>query len=136
MGNSLEDWKRVPTTADAVFGIHLPYRPPKNPIGAFFWRRRVWLETTFGLCLFEPWEKILILTIFYLLLTLVFTGLYKFVPQQLPLLYKRLLYYFFGNEETDVTAMSVRHLVAGLVKLNASASAPAGVTVGPALSEL
>ena len=76
------------------------------------------------------------MTIFYLLLTLVFTGLYKFLPQQLPLLYKRLLYYFFGNEETDVTAMSVRHLVAGLVKLNASASAPAGVTVGPTLSEL
>ncbi|KAI8973140.1 hypothetical protein BD414DRAFT_499260 [Trametes punicea] len=60
MGNSLEDWKRVPTTADVLFGIHLPYRPPKNPVGAFFWRKRVWLETTSGLCLFEPWEKILI----------------------------------------------------------------------------
>ena len=60
MGNSLEDWKRTPTTADAIFGIHLPYRAPKNPVGAFLWRQRVWLETTFGLCLFEPWEKILI----------------------------------------------------------------------------
>ena len=59
MRNSLEDWKRVPTTASAVFGIELPYRPPKSALGAFLWRRRFWLETTSGLSLLEPWEKIL-----------------------------------------------------------------------------
>ncbi|KAI9066156.1 hypothetical protein FKP32DRAFT_1674114 [Trametes sanguinea] len=123
MGNSLEDWKRTPTTADTIFGVHLPLRPPKNPVGAYLWRWRVWFETTSGLVVFEPWEKILILTVFYLLLTLVLTGLYKFLPQQLPQLYRRLLYYFFGSEESDVAATavsvssSVRHLVAGWVKV-------------------
>ncbi|OSC98839.1 hypothetical protein PYCCODRAFT_902896 [Trametes coccinea BRFM310] len=60
MGNSLEDWKRTPTTADTIFGVHLPLRPPKNPVGAYLWRWRVWVETTSGLVVFEPWEKILI----------------------------------------------------------------------------
>ncbi|KAI0354047.1 hypothetical protein OH77DRAFT_1457071 [Trametes cingulata] len=121
MRNSLEDWKRVPTTASALFGIDLPYRPPKNRVGAFLWRWRLWIETTIGLSLLEPWEKILVLTIIYLLLTLVFTGLYKFVPQQAPLVYRRLLYYFFGNEEMDVAAASVRHLVADWTKYNRTA---------------
>ena len=59
MGNSLEDWKRTPTTAAALFSIDLPYRPPKNAVGAFLWRKRFWIETTSGLSLLEPWEKIL-----------------------------------------------------------------------------
>ena len=59
MGNSLEDWKREPTTVGAIFGIDLPYRPPKNPVGAFLWRQRFWIETTSGLSLLEPWEKLL-----------------------------------------------------------------------------
>ncbi|CDO76391.1 hypothetical protein BN946_scf184937.g5 [Trametes cinnabarina] len=104
MGNSLEDWKRTPTTASTLFGVHLPLRPPKT-------RRRVRLA--------------LALVVFYLLLTLVVTGLCKFVPQQLPQAYRRLLYYFFGSEDSDVAAMSssVRHLVAGWAKLgNVSAS--------------
>ncbi|KAI0635402.1 hypothetical protein C8Q77DRAFT_1217242 [Trametes polyzona] len=121
MGNSVEDWKREPTTASALFGIELPYRPPKNPVGAFLWRQRFWIETTSGLSLLEPWEKILILAIFYLLITLVFTGLYKFVPQQLPLLHRRLVYYFFGNDESAAAAVSVRHLVADWVRHNVSA---------------
>ncbi|KAI0780342.1 hypothetical protein BD413DRAFT_607668 [Trametes elegans] len=131
MGNTYEDWTRVPTTAGALFGIELPYRPPKNALGAFLWRRRFWLETTSGLSLLEPWEKILVLAIFYLLLTLVFTGLYKFVPQQAPLLYHRLLYYFFGNDDPAAhahavasasTAVSARHFagVADWIQHNVS----------------
>ena len=58
--NSLEFWKSTPTTAAVLFGIEMPYRPPKSPLGAFLWRQRVWLETTAGLSLLEPWEKVLI----------------------------------------------------------------------------
>ena len=156
MGNSLEDWKRVPTTAGALFGIDLPYRPPKNPVGAFLWRQRFWIETTSGLSLLEPWEKILTrmspplplpsppsmqcgmltlaciilpypqtatrraVAILYFLLTLVFTGLYKFVPQPAPLLYRRTLYYLFGSEGSEAAAMSVRRLVADWAGRNTS----------------
>ena len=59
MGNSPDYWKRVPTTAEAIFGIELPYRPPKGRVAAFLWRQRLLLETTFGLSVLEPWEKVL-----------------------------------------------------------------------------
>ena len=58
--NSLEFWKSTPSTAAVLFGVEMPYRPPVNPVGAFLWRRRVWVETTTGLSLLEPWEKLLI----------------------------------------------------------------------------
>ena len=59
MGLSPADWKRTPTTMEAVFGVELPYRPPKHPLAAFLWRQRLLLETTFGLSVLEPWEKVL-----------------------------------------------------------------------------
>ena len=59
MGNSPDYWKRVPTTAEAIFGIELPYRPPKGRLAAFLWRQRLLLECTFGLSVLEPWEKVL-----------------------------------------------------------------------------
>ncbi|KAH9855495.1 hypothetical protein C2E23DRAFT_857683 [Lenzites betulinus] len=121
MRNSLEDWKRVPTTASTLFGVDLPYRPPKSAVGAYIWRRRMWIETTWGLSVLEPWEKILVLAFFYLLTTLVFTGVYKFVPHRGPLVYRRLLYYILGNEaEGAAGAMSVRHLVTDWARYNAS----------------
>ena len=58
--------------------------------------------------------------ILYFVFTLVFTGLYKFLPQQVPLLYNRTLYYLLGNEQSEVAAMSVRRLVTGWVGRNAS----------------
>ena len=60
MKKAYESWKRVPTTTSAIIGLDLPYRPPKSPLGAFLWRRRMWLETTIGLSLLEPWEKVLV----------------------------------------------------------------------------
>ncbi|KAI0073844.1 hypothetical protein K474DRAFT_1602620 [Panus rudis PR-1116 ss-1] len=119
MPNTLEDWKRVPTTSAVIFGVELPYRPPKNSLGAFLWRKRIWIESTMGLSVLEPWEKILVLVVFYLTLTLVITGLYKLVPQQTVQLQKRLLYYFLGEESLDETT-SVTRVVAGWVGRNAS----------------
>ncbi|EKM53101.1 uncharacterized protein PHACADRAFT_52265, partial [Phanerochaete carnosa HHB-10118-sp] len=73
-------------------------RPPKSPVGAFFWRRRVWFETTMGLSVLEPWEKVMILVVFFLLLTITATGMYKYLPQELDVIQQRMVYYFFGQE--------------------------------------
>ncbi|KAI0683516.1 hypothetical protein C8Q76DRAFT_317879 [Earliella scabrosa] len=115
MGHSTEDWKRVPSAAAALFAIDLPYCPPKNPIAAFLWRRRLWIEVTCGLSLLEPWEKVITLAIFYLLLTLVVTAVFQFMPQQAPRLYHRSRYYLFGSEGgVSVPASTgVRRLVIG-----------------------
>ncbi|GJE93995.1 hypothetical protein PsYK624_101630 [Phanerochaete sordida] len=60
MHNSLEYWRTTPSTAAALFSVEMPYRPPKSRVGAFLWRRRMWLETTMGLSVLEPWEKLMI----------------------------------------------------------------------------
>lgn len=57
---SLPSWKRVPTTADVLFGLALPYQAPKSALGAFLWRRRLWFETTFALSMLQPWEKVVL----------------------------------------------------------------------------
>lgn len=33
---------------------------PDSAIAQFFWRRRMWFESTFVLSMLEPWEKILL----------------------------------------------------------------------------
>ena len=58
--------------------------------------------------------------ILYLLLTLVVTGLYRFVPHHVPAMYSRVLYYLFGNEGADVAAGAVRKGVVGWVQRNVS----------------
>ena len=63
---SLPAWKRVPTTADVLFGLALPYRPPESSLGAYLWRKRLWFESTFALSMLQPWEKIMLRTCFAL----------------------------------------------------------------------
>ena len=57
---SYAEWKREPTIPQVLFGLHLPYRPPRSLVGKFLWRRRVWVEVTFALSMLEPWEKFLV----------------------------------------------------------------------------
>jgi hypothetical protein len=33
---------------------------PKSKIAIFCWRRRIWLESTFALTIYEPWEKVIV----------------------------------------------------------------------------
>lgn len=137
MPNSPESWKRVPSTRDALFGLELPYRPPKSPIAALLWRRRIWLETTFGLSVLEPWEKLLvckslmpvrrncqsyrssliipIVVVFYLLLSLVLMGFLKYLPLQLIRLEPRMLYCFL-EEESQRSAVMLHHVMLGLFR--------------------
>ncbi|GJE93990.1 hypothetical protein PsYK624_101570 [Phanerochaete sordida] len=114
MHNSLEYWRTTPSTAAALFSVEMPYRPPKSRVGAFLWRRRMWLETTMGLSVLEPWEKLMILVIFYLLITVTATGVYRFLPQQLDVLHSRTVYYFFGHEASQSGAQAVQQLVSGI----------------------
>ncbi|OCH92425.1 hypothetical protein OBBRIDRAFT_726809 [Obba rivulosa] len=99
MVNQLEFWKQTPTTRAALLGIDLPYRAPRSGPAALLWRKRIWFETTFGFSFLEPWEKVMMVTIVYTLLTLVLTGLYKFLPQYLTLLQRRTAYYLHGHED-------------------------------------
>ncbi|KAF8234525.1 hypothetical protein L208DRAFT_1393926 [Tricholoma matsutake] len=46
----------------------------------------------------EPWEIILLLTIFSVFFTLVITGLFKYLPQQLVFMQRRAAYYLWGKE--------------------------------------
>ncbi|KAI0777970.1 hypothetical protein BC629DRAFT_1441192 [Irpex lacteus] len=98
MPNTIEHWKHTPTVAETVFALDLPYRPPTNPIGALIWRKRMWVETTLGLSLLEPWEKLMTLLLFYCLLLLTMTSVLRFTPLQLSLFQERLTYYFYGHE--------------------------------------
>lgn len=52
------EWTRQPSSFEAVFGLELPYKAPKNPIAAYIWKWRLWGEVTFALSMLEPWEKL------------------------------------------------------------------------------
>ena len=130
MPNTLEHWKHTPSTVETIFALDLPYRPPTNPVGAFIWRRRMWIETTMGLSLLEPWEKLMscacflllsfflslslrltyawlyIGIFFYSLLLLTITSVWKFTPLQLSLLQERLTYYFYGHETKSAAVVT------------------------------
>ncbi|KAF8066779.1 hypothetical protein FPV67DRAFT_1496409 [Lyophyllum atratum] len=73
-------------------------RPPKSKLGLFLWRRRMWFESTFVLSMLEPWEKILLLTIFVVLFILITMGLFKYLPQHVVIMHRRALYYLWGQE--------------------------------------
>ncbi|KAF8634759.1 hypothetical protein AX15_000722 [Amanita polypyramis BW_CC] len=76
--------------------------PPKSRIGYFLWRRRLWFESTFGLTVMEPWEKMLMMTIFAVLFTLVMTGFVKYLPRNLAFMHRRAMYYLWGHEGGDI----------------------------------
>ena len=60
--------------------------------------------------------------VFYLLLTITATGVYKYLPQQLVVLQSRMVYYFFGAEAERGPVANVTRLVAGLVAVAGNAS--------------
>ncbi|KAF9042892.1 hypothetical protein BJ165DRAFT_1312883, partial [Panaeolus papilionaceus] len=71
---------------------------PTSRMGLFFWRRRMWFESTFVLSMLEPWEKVLLLTIFALLFVLISTAIFKYMPHHLLFLRRRAIYYLWGQE--------------------------------------
>ncbi|KAI0917478.1 hypothetical protein AcW1_007331 [Taiwanofungus camphoratus] len=95
-------WKRTPTTAEALFGVMLPYQPPRNPVAAFFWRKRVIVETSTGTVGLDVWEKVLVVSVFFLMLTYVCTGIIKYLPQYLMLLQRQVLYHLCDNGRESI----------------------------------
>ncbi|PFH51618.1 hypothetical protein AMATHDRAFT_58732, partial [Amanita thiersii Skay4041] len=81
-------------------------RPPKSKLGYFLWRQRMWFESTFALTVMEPWEKIVMLTIFAVLFVIVVTGFVKYLPYRLVLMYRRAMYYLYGHEADDIKLSS------------------------------
>ncbi|KAI0700687.1 hypothetical protein C8T65DRAFT_612780 [Cerioporus squamosus] len=109
---SYAEWKREPTTTQVLFGLQLPYRPPRSLIGQFLWRRRVWVEVTFALSMLEPWEKFLVMIVMYLTLGLLLTGMYLYLPHHLAFLTARASYYLFGRDASGDLPDSLSRLKA------------------------
>ncbi|KAL6302928.1 hypothetical protein BKA93DRAFT_703001, partial [Sparassis latifolia] len=95
---SAAEWKHEPSTLAVLFGLRLPYRPPRSPAAAFLWRRRLWFETTFALSMIQPWEKVLVLLISYATLLFVLLAAYAYLPAHLTYLRARAAYYLLGAE--------------------------------------
>ncbi|KAJ6447908.1 hypothetical protein C8R47DRAFT_1067132 [Mycena vitilis] len=73
-------------------------RRPSSALGVFLWRRRMWFESTFVLSMLEPWEKILLMTIFAILFLLVCSGIVTYFPQHLVVMQRRAVYYLWGQD--------------------------------------
>nr|GAT58893.1 predicted protein [Mycena chlorophos] len=73
-------------------------RKPDGAVAEFLWRRRMWFETTFVLSMLEPWEKIMLLTIFAVLFILVCSGIVLYLPQHMSVMKGRAIYYLWGAE--------------------------------------
>ncbi|KZT02931.1 uncharacterized protein LAESUDRAFT_601003, partial [Laetiporus sulphureus 93-53] len=96
---SCTEWKREPTMLDVVFGFMLPYRPPRSALGAFVWRRRMWLEMTFALSsvddgALEEGASCFFWTLFALLTA----GIYLYLPHHISYMCQRAKYYLLGRE--------------------------------------
>lgn len=96
------------------------YEAPSSPVAYFFWRKKMWAETTFALSMMEPWERFIICasdscllhshetgvhdygantgTITFLFTILFLTGLIKYLPTHLRFVQRRTSYYLFGRE--------------------------------------
>ncbi|KAH9475880.1 hypothetical protein JR316_0011440 [Psilocybe cubensis] len=89
---------------------HAFTRKPESKVGQFFWRRRMWFESTFVLSMLEPWEKILlryhaltdssnnVVSVLALLFLLLSSAILKYMPHHLLFLRRRAMYYLWGQE--------------------------------------
>ncbi|KAF5310279.1 hypothetical protein D9619_010491 [Psilocybe cf. subviscida] len=73
-------------------------RRPDTKLGQFFWRKRIWIESTFALTVYEPWEKVVVISVFAVLWVAITTVIFKYLPRQLIIMRRRALYYLFGAE--------------------------------------
>ncbi|OBZ78168.1 hypothetical protein A0H81_01712 [Grifola frondosa] len=127
---SCAQWKRQPTTADVLFAFELPYRAPRSAIGTFLWRRRVWLEVTFALSMLQPWEKVLVVTLWYIFLTLLLTAIYLYLPHHLVFVQSRAAYYFLGQEVASASVSDSLQRFAASWGWNTSSSVGTNLGIG------
>ncbi|KAJ7793935.1 hypothetical protein B0H14DRAFT_133818 [Mycena olivaceomarginata] len=91
-------------------------KKPTSKLGVFFWRRRMWFESTFALSMLEPWEKLLLITLFAALFILVCYGMVMYFPQHLMIMQRRAVYYLWGQEGGERLLWQWLGLGAGLHK--------------------
>ncbi|KAG9079970.1 hypothetical protein FRC06_007233 [Ceratobasidium sp. 370] len=70
----------------------------KSPVRKFLWRKRVWFESTFALSVMEPWERMLVLTFFFITWALTAVAAYRTLPGTLHFWNRRMSFYLHGNE--------------------------------------
>ncbi|KAI0794891.1 hypothetical protein C8Q75DRAFT_730737 [Abortiporus biennis] len=111
---SYESWTRVPSTADVLFQLELPYTSPKSALGRCLWRWRVWFEITFALSMLQPWEKVVIMLMLHISLMFFMSTAYYYLPSHFAIIKTRTLYYLLGQEAADAgMSDSIQKFVAG-----------------------
>ncbi|CCO28843.1 hypothetical protein RSOLAG1IB_00516 [Rhizoctonia solani AG-1 IB] len=77
----------------------------RSPARKLLWRKRVWFESTFGLSVMEPWERFMVLTLFFAAWALLTVACYRTLPSTLQFWSERTMFYLHGyGNETDVNA--------------------------------
>ncbi|KAF8581465.1 hypothetical protein K439DRAFT_1353910 [Ramaria rubella] len=88
-------------------------RPPKSAVVRFFWRWKMWIDGTFVSSMLEPWEIFVLWSFFFLFISLLVGGIYRYLPSQATLLVRRAHYYLVGadsNAATTETLLPVKEL--------------------------
>ncbi|KDQ10709.1 hypothetical protein BOTBODRAFT_84035, partial [Botryobasidium botryosum FD-172 SS1] len=72
--------------------------PPKaSRARTLLWRARIWVEATFALSMLEPWEKLLVVSVFLIVTVLLSAGVYRYMPHHLNFIARRARYYLLGD---------------------------------------
>ncbi|KAL1679544.1 hypothetical protein EV122DRAFT_277124 [Schizophyllum commune] len=81
-------------------------QPPqtRSRISMMLWRWKIWVEGTLIFSMLEPWEKILITSIFLVLFSLIFTAIFKYLPQHVLVMHRRAVYYIWGEGNAEGNA--------------------------------
>ncbi|KAG2004705.1 hypothetical protein CC2G_003232 [Coprinopsis cinerea AmutBmut pab1-1] len=89
---------RTPDVLPPAKPDHAFTRKPSSKIGIFFWRWRMWIEATFVLSMLEPWEKILLWTIYLVTWAFFLSAVQKYLPHHITVMQRRAVYYLWGQE--------------------------------------
>ncbi|KAK7438030.1 hypothetical protein VKT23_018198 [Stygiomarasmius scandens] len=76
----------------------------KSRIAYYLWRANMWIEGTFVLHMLEPWEKLLLVFISFILFSLLVTGIVRYLPHHISVMQRRTIYYIWGNTSTAVSS--------------------------------
>jgi len=68
----------------------------------------MWIDGTFGTGMLEPWEKLLLLTIFLTTFILLVTGIVRYLPHHISVMKTRAVYYIWGSESDVLQWMGSR----------------------------
>ncbi|KAF9527244.1 hypothetical protein CPB83DRAFT_427834 [Crepidotus variabilis] len=89
---------QIPTHLPPAKPDHEFTKKPSSRLGVFFWRWRMWFESTFVFSMLEPWEKVMLLIIISFLFLLLGSSVLKYLPQHLRFLRGRAVYYLWGQD--------------------------------------